>query len=57
VLTGELVATPGPQMNPNISAINTACAVLPSIMPSNLIVSPIGTEIFFPVTIGLKYCF
>jgi hypothetical protein len=57
VLTGEVVATCGPKNNDNIAAINAGCNVLPSILPSNLIIGHIGTEIFFPITLGLKYSF
>lgn len=56
VLTGEVVATCGPKNNDNISSINN-CSALGSILPSNLIIGNIGTELFFPVTLGIKYSF
>jgi hypothetical protein len=58
MLMGEVVASCGPKSNGNILASATGnCSSLPSILPSNLIVGSIGTELFFPVTIGLKYSF
>lgn len=57
VLTGEVVATCGPKSNANISAINSGCNVLPTILPSNLIIGRVGTELYFPITLGLKYNF
>lgn len=56
VLMGEVVATCGPKSNGNIP-IAANCSQLSSIMPSNLIVGGTGTELFFPVTLGLKYSF
>jgi hypothetical protein len=53
---GEVVATCGPKSNGNIP-IAANCSQLSSIMPSNLIVGGTGTELFFPVTLGLKYSF
>ena len=57
VLTGEVVATCGPKSNNNVPNINSGCNILPTIFPTNLIVGHIGTELFFPVTLGLKYSF
>jgi hypothetical protein len=58
VLTAEVVATCGPKGS-LISGINFNCTnpMLPTIFPTNLIVGHIGSEIFFPITLGLKYSF
>lgn len=55
VLTGEIIATCGPNGNPNVPV--TELNVVPDISPSNFIVGGIGTEILFPVTLGVKYNF
>ncbi len=52
----EVVATCGPRGNDNI-ILTSNCSQLPSLMPSNIIIGGIGTEIFFPITFGLKYSF
>lgn len=52
----EIVATCGPKSNDNIH-IASNCSQLPSLLPSNIIVGHIGTEIFFPITFGIKYSF
>ena len=58
MLIAEVVGSCGPSSNSNIVAGN-ACPVsmLPGILPNNLIVGSIGKELFFPITIGLKYSF
>jgi len=55
VLTAEFIATCGPNGNQNI--VVTEANVVPDIAPSNFIVGGIGTEVIFPVTLGLKYNF
>lgn len=56
MIMGEIVASCGQRGNSNI-LIASNCTLLPSILPSNLIVGGTGTELFFPVTFGLKYSF
>lgn len=56
VILAEVIATCGPRGNENIP-ITSNCSQLPSLLPSNIIIGPIGTEIFFPVTFGFKYSF
>lgn len=56
MIMAEVVATCGPKSNDNI-IIASNCSQLPSLLPSNIIIGPIGTEIFFPVTFGVKYSF
>lgn len=60
VFTAEVVATCGPRSNKNIAGINggpNGCNILPAILPTNLIVGSVGSEVFFPITWGLKYSF
>lgn len=66
VLTGEVVASCGPKSNPNIafgqpSAGCSGLAVqgaLPAISGiNNLLIGGIGTELRFPVTLGVRYSF
>ena len=58
MVMGEIVASCGPKSNSSGSIVITAnCTQLPSILPSNLIVGGTGTELYFPVTFGLKYSF
>lgn len=52
----EVVATCGPKSNDNIVIANN-CSQLPLLNPSNIIIGHIGTEIFFPITFGVKYSF
>lgn len=56
VIMAEVVATCGPCSNDNL-VIPSNCSQLPSLLPSNIIIGHIGTEIFFPVTFGVKYSF
>lgn len=56
VLMAEVVATCAPRTNGNIPLVNT-CTQLPSIVPNNLLLGSLGTELFFPITLGLKYSF
>lgn len=56
MIMAEAVATCGPKSNDNI-VIASNCSQLPNLLPSNIIIGPIGTEIFFPVTFGVKYSF
>lgn len=56
VVMAEFIATCGPRTNSNIVLTNN-CTQLPGLLPSNIIVGGIGTELFFPVTVGLKYSF
>lgn len=56
VILAEVIATCGPRSNNNI-VIESNCSQLPSLLPSNIMVGRIGTEIFFPVTFGFKYSF
>ena len=57
VFTAEAVATCGPRSNSNIANINPCATILPNFSPTNLVVGGIGTEVFFPITVGLKYSF
>lgn len=58
VLTAEFIATCRPEGNSNISFDEcTADAVLPELRPTNFIIHSSGTELFFPITLGLKYNF
>lgn len=60
MVMGEIVASCGGKSNGNIRiAANEGCPTqLPNIgAPTNLIVGGTGTELFFPVTFGLKYSF
>lgn len=52
----EVVAACGPRTNPNV-ILTANCSQLPGLLPSNIIVGGIGTELFFPLTVGLKYSF
>lgn len=54
VLTGEVVASCGPRTNGNF-VLNTADAL--DLGGSNLLFGGIGTELSFPVTLGVKYNF
>lgn len=56
VIMAEVIATCGPNSNSNI-IVPSNCSQLPSLLPSNIIIGHIGTEIFIPVTFGLKYSF
>ena len=56
VLMAEVVATCAPRTNGSIPLSNT-CTQLPSIVPNNLLLGSLGTELFFPITLGLKYSF
>lgn len=60
VIMGEVIATCGPKSNDNILIVaNSECPTqLPGIGgPTNIIVGGTGTELYFPVTFGLKYSF
>ncbi len=58
MIMGEIVASCGPKSNGEGNLVITSnCTQLPSILPSNLIVGGTGTELYFPVTFGLKYSF
>lgn len=58
VLTAEVLATCGPNGNPNICFPGcTADVVLPELRPTNFVIGNVGTELLFPVTLGLKYSF
>jgi hypothetical protein len=63
MLLVEAVATCGPATNQNFSANNGCTAgmsgggMLPGSLPNNIIIGNIGTELFFPITLGLKYSF
>ena len=59
MFTAEVVASCGPSSNDNI-VLATGCPnpVLPNLgVPGNIIIGHIGTELFFPITLGLKYSF
>jgi hypothetical protein len=56
VLMAEVVASCAPRTNGSIPLSNT-CTQLPSIMPNALLLGSLGTELFFPITLGLKYSF
>ncbi|CAN5184993.1 hypothetical protein BH09DEP1_BH09DEP1_3040 [soil metagenome] len=56
MILAEVIATCGPKSNDNI-LITSNCSQLPALLPSNIIIGHIGTEIFFPVTFGFKYSF
>lgn len=56
MIMAEVVATCGPKSNDNI-VIASNCSQLPALLPSNIIIGHIGTEIFFPITFGVKYSF
>lgn len=59
VLTGEVVASCGPKSNGLISFNSgTGCAtttIIPGV--NNLLIGGIGTELRFPVTLGVRYSF
>ena len=57
MLMAEAVASCGPHGNSNIAVSNACNALLPTFSPTNLGVGHIGTELFFPITLGLKYSF
>lgn len=58
MVMGEIVASCGPKSNNSGGiVITSSCTQLPSILPSNLLVGSTGTELYFPVTFGLKYSF
>ena len=56
MIMGEIVSSCGPKSNGNI-VIPSNCTLLPTILPSNLLIGGTGTELFFPVTFGFKYSF
>lgn len=58
VITGEVVANCGPSVvQPNIVLAASDRAALPSGDPSFFTLGPVGTELQFPVTLGIKYNF
>ncbi len=58
VLMGEVVAANGPKSNANIVVPNSCTGgILPALLPTNILIGNIETELFFPVTLGLKYSF
>jgi hypothetical protein len=57
VLTAEFIATCGPTGGQVCFAGCDADVVLPELRPTNFIVGDIQTEVYFPVTLGLKYSF
>lgn len=59
ILTAEIIATCGPNGTPNIVPFVgcDADVVLPELRPTNFIIGGAGTELFFPITLGLIYNF
>jgi hypothetical protein len=59
VFTAEMVAACGPNGNENIPFDYPTQSVVinPFLAPNSFIVGSIGTELFFPITIGCKYFF
>ncbi len=59
IITAEFVVTGGPRANANIPFDYSTQSVVinPVLAPNNFIIGSIGTEIFFPITLGLKYNF
>lgn len=56
VFMAEIVATCAPKSNAIIPLANT-CTQLPSLLPNAFLLGGNGTELFFPITLGLKYSF
>lgn len=56
MLIGEVVANCGVRSNRLIALENT-CTQLPSIVPCQLLIGEVDSELFFPVTFGIKYSF
>lgn len=63
VLMAEAVATCGPKPNQGITLggpcpVGGSSVALPLLgAPTNLLIGHVGTELFFPVTLGVKYSF
>jgi hypothetical protein len=60
VLTGEMVASCGPKANDNIAfgqGLSGCTPLLPSVGINNLLIGHVGTELRFPVTLGIRYSF
>lgn len=57
ILMIDIVGACGPRSNMFVTGLNTGCNQLPSELPKDVIVGGIGTEVFFPVVIGVKYSF
>ena len=56
ILMAEVVATCAPRSN-TIIPVGTSSTFLPTILPNNLYIGSLGTELFFPITLGLQYHF
>lgn len=57
--TGEIVATCGPKTNKNIpfDFATQSVFINPLLAPNSFTLDAIGTELFFPITIGVNYNF
>lgn len=57
-LSAELVATCGPtNTTPIYFNASTATSIDPNLAPSDFIVGQVGVELFFPITVGLRWYF